>query len=257
MLQEIEISIQGSDLQVRIINQSGHSLPTGYPEGRRMWINVQFLDDSGSVIVEDGAYDFATATLDESGTTKIYEKLMGISQEVADATNLPAGKSLHLALVNEVIFDNRIPPRGFTNAAFVAFGGGPVDYSYADGQYWDDTLYTIPSGAVEAVATLYYQTSTREYIEFLRDNNVTNDFGQKAYDLWVSNGKSAPLAMDTMSIDIEVTVPGDINGDGLVNGADIGLLLVSWGTCGGCPADLNGDGVVNGADIGLLLVYWN
>ena len=254
---DMELSIQGSDLQVRIVNQSGHSLPTGYPEGRRMWINVQFLDDSGSVIVEDGAYDFTTATLDESGTTKIYEKLMGISQEVADATNLPAGKSLHLALVNEVLFDNRIPPRGFTNAAFVAFGGGPVDYSYADGQYWDDTLYTIPSGAVEAVATLYYQTSTREYIEFLRDNNVTNDFGQKAYDLWESNGKSAPLAMDTMSIDIEIAVPGDINGDGLVNGADIGLLLGSWGSCSGCPADLNGDGVVNGADIGLLLGYWN
>ncbi|MAC76220.1 MAG: hypothetical protein CMJ22_11690, partial [Phycisphaerae bacterium] len=51
--------------------------------------------------------------------------------------------------------------------------------------------------------------------------------------------------------------PGDLNGDGLVNGADMGLMLVSWGPCPGCPADLNGDGVVDGADMGLLLTYWS
>jgi hypothetical protein len=36
----------------------------------------------------------------------------------------------------------------------------------------------------------------------------------------------------------------------------MGLLLSSWGACAGCPADLNGDGVVNGADMGLLLANW-
>jgi hypothetical protein len=47
--------------------------------------------------------------------------------------------------------------------------------------------------------------------------------------------------------------PADFNGDGVVNGADLGLLLAAWGSCPGCVEDLNGDGVVNGADIGLLL----
>ena len=51
-------------------------------------------------------------------------------------------------------------------------------------------------------------------------------------------------------------VPGDLNGDGIVDGADMGLLLSAWGTCGGCSADLNGDGIVDGADMGLLLAYW-
>lgn len=51
-------------------------------------------------------------------------------------------------------------------------------------------------------------------------------------------------------------IPGDLDGDGLVNGADMGLLLSEWGPCPGCPADLNGDGVVDGADMGLLLVNW-
>ena len=51
-------------------------------------------------------------------------------------------------------------------------------------------------------------------------------------------------------------VPGDLNGDGIVDGADMGLLLSAWGTCRGCSADLNGDGMVDGADMGLLLAYW-
>ena len=44
------------------------------------------------------------------------------------------------------------------------------------------------------------------------------------------------------------------NGDGVVNGADLGLLLVDFGGSG--AADLNGDGIVNGADLGLMLVEW-
>lgn len=49
----------------------------------------------------------------------------------------------------------------------------------------------------------------------------------------------------------------DLNGDGVVNGADLGLLLGSWGDCAqSCAADLNGDGVVDGADVGLLLGDW-
>ncbi len=50
-------------------------------------------------------------------------------------------------------------------------------------------------------------------------------------------------------------VIGDLTGDGIVNGADLGVLLGAWGPCT-CPADLNGDGVVNGADLGLLLGHW-
>jgi hypothetical protein len=53
--------------------------------------------------------------------------------------------------------------------------------------------------------------------------------------------------------------PADLNGDGAVNGVDLGLLLGAWGACpaqGACPADLNNDTVVNGVDLGLLLGAW-
>lgn len=51
-------------------------------------------------------------------------------------------------------------------------------------------------------------------------------------------------------------VLGDLNCDGVVNGADITILLGTWGPCTGCAADLNNDGVVNGADITVLLGNW-
>ena len=48
--------------------------------------------------------------------------------------------------------------------------------------------------------------------------------------------------------------PADLDNDGAVTGADLGLLLGAWGTAG--PGDLDGDGVVTGADLGQLLGAW-
>jgi hypothetical protein len=49
-------------------------------------------------------------------------------------------------------------------------------------------------------------------------------------------------------------VPGDLNGDGKINGVDLGILLAAWAGVG--PADLNRNGIVEGADIGILLSNW-
>jgi len=60
-------------------------------------------------------------------------------------------------------------------------------------------------------------------------------------------------------IDPNATRPGDLNGDGLVDGADLGILLGQWGACppkGPCGGDLDGDGSVGGADLGILLGNW-
>ena len=51
----------------------------------------------------------------------------------------------------------------------------------------------------------------------------------------------------------------DLDGNGIVDGADLGILLGLWGTCPEpvvCTGDLNGDGVVDGADVGILLGDW-
>jgi hypothetical protein len=48
--------------------------------------------------------------------------------------------------------------------------------------------------------------------------------------------------------------PADLNGDGVVNGSDLGRLLGGWGQPG--VTDINGDGVTNGTDLGLMLGDW-
>ena len=55
---DMELTTVGNQLHVRITNWSGHKLPTGYPEGRRMWLNVKFLNVSGTLIEEHGQYDW-------------------------------------------------------------------------------------------------------------------------------------------------------------------------------------------------------
>ena len=47
--------------------------------------------------------------------------------------------------------------------------------------------------------------------------------------------------------------PADLNGDGVVGGADLGGLLAAWGTNGG---DIDGNGDTDGADLGVLLAGW-
>lgn len=49
--------------------------------------------------------------------------------------------------------------------------------------------------------------------------------------------------------------PADLNGDGFVNAADLGLVLAWWGR-GNVGGDVNGDGNTDAQDIGRLLADW-
>ena len=61
--------------------------------------------------------------------------------------------------------------------------------------------------------------------------------------------------LDDISL-VEIVSSSDIDGDGAVDGADLGILLGFWGPCPGCEADINGDGEVDGRDLGILLADW-
>jgi hypothetical protein len=196
---DLALSKVGSDVVVRITNQTGHKLPSGYGEGRRMWINVKFHAGHGALVAERGAYDSLTATL-TTADTKVYEVLHGPDANMALLTGLPEEASFHFALNNKIYKDNRIPPRGFTNAAFEAGQAHPVGATYADGQYWDDTSFAIPAGAAYAVVSVYHQTTSKEYIEFLQSENVTDSKGDIAYDEWDLAGQSKPVLMDRRTI---------------------------------------------------------
>lgn len=49
----------------------------------------------------------------------------------------------------------------------------------------------------------------------------------------------------------------DLDCDGLVDAADLALLLDAWGSCEDCAADLDGDGLVGAADLAILLGAWS
>lgn len=157
----------GYTAHVRVTNETAHKLPSGYPEGRRIWVNVRAFDALGGLVFESGAYNPSTGVLTRDANIKVYEIETGLSPGLAAALGLPAGQSFHFVLNDTVYKDDRVPPLGFTNAAFAAIQSPPVAYSYADGQNWDDTDYPIPYQAARVEATLYYQTTSKEFVEFL------------------------------------------------------------------------------------------
>ena len=249
---------QDQQVRVTVTNDTGHKLPSGYPEGRRMWLNVRFYDDSSVLLSESGVYDPDTGVLSEDAELKVYETKPGVDEVVAPLIGIEPGPSFHFVLNNKVFKDNRIPPRGFTNAAYEEFGGQPVAYAYEDGQYWDDTFYTIPPDAASAEVTLYYQSTSKEFVEFLRDENFTDDTGQALYDLWDQNGKCPPemMASTIIAVTGAPACPADVTGDGTVDVLDLLAILSAWGQAGDLPEDVNDDGVVDVLDLLEVLAAW-
>jgi hypothetical protein len=246
----VDLSQVGCYLNVHIINETGHKLPTGYPEGRRMWVNVQFYDSGDVLLAERGYYDSATAEL-TTGNTRVYEAELGVDAAVAALAGVPQGKGFHFAVNNVVFKDNRIPPRGFTQAAFAAVQAAPVAAEYDDFQYWDDVRYFIPPGTSYAEVRVYFQSTSKEYIEFLRDENTTNLDGQVAYDQWVMHGKSAPVEMSNGTLNFTYHPGGDYDGNLDVDLADYAqfpgcLAGPDVAAAPGCePFDCDADGDVD------------
>ena len=54
---------------------------------------------------------------------------------------------------------------------------------------------------------------------------------------------------------LAITMFGDLNADGRINGADLAVLLAEWNTSG-ADSDLDGNGTVEGADLSMLLGNW-
>jgi hypothetical protein len=149
------LSVSGNVLSVT--NLTGHKLISGYPEGRRMWINAKWYDAGNRLLREDGKYDVVASV---NGTpvkslvdladqnTKVYEAHYGMTQEWANqllglgyAASLPLSfdrvtgapdytlgqlaaqapdtshETFHFVLNNTVAKDNRIPPYGMTYEA--------------------------------------------------------------------------------------------------------------------------------------------
>lgn len=85
--------------------------------------------------------------------------------------------------------------------------------------------------------------------------------GDDANDLAVANDGSHDVSV-LLNQCMPDHVPGDLNGDGVINVADLLILLGEWGRCadrealGNCPADLDNDDHVGVGDLLILLANW-
>ncbi|HMN96920.1 MAG TPA: hypothetical protein PKC43_10520 [Phycisphaerales bacterium] len=133
----------------------------------------------------------------------------------------------------------------FPSRVAIEFGpGGPWGTHLYALRLSTGTLHTIaPGGAVTQIGS-----------------GFASGFNDLAFGpggrLYVARFNAAQiLAIEPEACFCDPDVPADINCNGGIDGADLGLLLSAWGTAD-CAADLNEDGVVDGADLGLLLAGW-
>lgn len=89
-------TIKIADSQLIVTNLTGHKLISGYPEGRRMWLNYKWYDSDGNLLREDGAYGNKTVSIDgrnqtirtildlQGNNTRIYEAHGAMTQEWAN-----------------------------------------------------------------------------------------------------------------------------------------------------------------------------
>jgi len=186
-IQNATYNANSGDLSFRVQNQTGHKLISGFPEGRRMFVNVKAYS-AGELIYEANPYDYTVGTL--KGLSSSYSPdspPLGPGEVYADELVYEAhpnssltgeSQTFHFVLATGRDKDNRIPPKGFRIAEAPARLSEPVwhgasapDYyttdEYAGG--YDEVSMTIAPGADQVEVNLYYQTTSREYVAFLRD----------------------------------------------------------------------------------------
>ncbi|MGH2571099.1 MAG: hypothetical protein ACRDGR_07730, partial [bacterium] len=84
----LDLTPQAWGLDVKVTNETGHKLPSGYPEGRRIWLHVRAVDASGDQVFESAAYDEATAVLTHDEQAKVWEIEPGLSPGLAAILSL-------------------------------------------------------------------------------------------------------------------------------------------------------------------------
>jgi len=153
------------------------------------------------------------------------------------------GTGLNAAVQSLAAYDDGDGPKLYAVGNFTATGDNATSLPRI-GRWTGTEWEAVGSGATANIfAATVIDDGTQDVL--LVGGSITSINGQPTGRVaaYVGCTQSGPL--------------GDLNGDGVVNGADLGILLSSWGICRGeCPADLNGDGVVDGADLGILLSNW-
>ncbi len=126
----------------------------------------------------------------------------------------------------------------------------------------DNSLPSNVAGAFGQFGIRQYTTYDSTLIPSL---NIADAVGSYEYDTLsvygfaITDGPFDPIGIEFLQTTIAIvpppTCPGDTNADGIVNSADLSVLLAQFNQSvpPGTGADFNNDALVNGADLSVLL----
>jgi len=204
---DVDLEVGIDEIAVRVTNQTGHKLPSGYSEGRVMWLEV-VAEYAGATVYSSGAWDQVSGIQDDPQLRR-YE---GIGEDYADGTQF------HLLRNNHWVVDSRIPALGAEPSIETDPIGGR--YELQDDGRWpnfDDHTYAFDAAPKIADATpadtdddvlnltvrVRYLINTPEYIEFL--GGAGGDAGQHVQDLFELAGGATPVTLAEQVIAIPIT----------------------------------------------------
>ena len=190
------------------------------------------------------------------------------ANEAVQNPSIPLNVSIQVLRVSNPSFNAASDANTLTVPMSASVGGAAVEATFqvsnfgfsADQATMDIDAVQIPSGPfslVSGTATGIGATPGTVRVKFnpagLAAGTYTANATVQTSDENVPGATTAQVVA-TLSATIGGGNLADLNGDGVVNGADLGSLLAQWGQPG--TGDLNGDGIVGGADIGIMLANW-
>jgi len=131
----------------------------------------------------------------------------------------------------------------------------PTSYLNWDGQTGNLKMVIFINGrGHDFVSNQFLQSICANDLGEPRSVNLANRAGDQYLELAYNVGTGNYTNTRSLPPDC-ANCPGDANGSGTINGADLSVLLAQFGTSvtPGTGADFNGDGNVNGADLSVLL----
>ncbi|MFO0872735.1 MAG: hypothetical protein U0575_02010, partial [Phycisphaerales bacterium] len=110
-------------------------------------------------------------------------------------------------------------------------------------------------GDLDVDVSFMWWSGPRRPVEIVRATRLMGSFATVNLAA-APYGPPLELRQTATTIRVQADFIEDLDDDGLVDSADMGVLLAAWGP-GPSPADFNGDGTVDGADLAMLLARWN